>query len=149
MSLELILVGDGQSYGVIVNCPRSYILEIVGELSLYFSLQLKFMVTICLKCFVFRGKSQRSKATSEISIRDQQGDNSPGPAAADVAERLDAPPTSKATDVELEAVVPPLQLHASQLENHNVKWVGFLVFLPQNLFSNFVYLPISLILFYV
>ncbi|OWM68142.1 hypothetical protein CDL15_Pgr016342 [Punica granatum] len=66
-----------------------------------------------------RGKSQRSKATSEVSSRVNQGDSNPGPATADVAEPCDAP-TSKATDVELEAVASPLQPHASQLENHNV-----------------------------
>lgn len=70
-----------------------------------------------------------------MSSRDNQGDNNPGLAATDVTERYDTPPTCKATDVELKAVVPPSRLHVSQHENCNVKLVGPPHFLSLNLFS--------------
>ncbi|KAK4767565.1 hypothetical protein SAY86_015315 [Trapa natans] len=58
-----------------------------------------------------RGKSQRFKGTIEMSSGDHQGDNGSGLAAADVPERCDTPPISKATDAQLKAVVPSLQIH--------------------------------------
>lgn len=89
-----------------------------------------------------RGRTQRSKATSEMCSRDHQGDSSPsGSAVAEVAEHYSASLTSIATDVELEAFAPTLQHHVSQLKNRDMR-VGSPIIFPLNIFS-LLCLPIS------